>query len=81
MSPWDPDGQDVDAMLRSSFRAGGFLLELPEVFPYILGTSGLLQVASLVLGKLLPAWSFLLVLFSLAMWLVWFQKDIDVGSW
>ena len=58
-----------------------FLLE-PEVFVYILDTSGLLQVASLVLGKVLPAWSFLLVLvpLALAMWLAWFQKDIDIGA-
>ena len=50
-------------------HCSGLLLE-PEVFLYMLDTSGLLQVASLVLGKLLPAWFFLLVPASLAMWLV-----------
>ena len=51
---------------------------LPDVFQC---EASLLQVSSLVLGKLLPAWYFLLVIVSLAMWLVWFQKDIDVGAW
>ena len=57
--------------MRCRGPCSGLLLE-PEVFLYMLDTSGLLQVASLVLGKLLPAWSFLLVLVPLDMWLVWF---------
>ena len=52
-------------------RVQDWVLGLPEVFCWKLDTSGLLQVASLVLGKLLPAWSFLLVLVPLAMWLAW----------